>query len=97
MFDKMFEEGGHKFRKRSPTEAATVTNSKVTISYNPSKDTFQRNFYEDVKDWRSIPPTGYKLKSLYEQAEEAEEEKPFSYLAIVSTETHEDGNESSSS
>ena len=45
MFDKMFEEGGHKFRKRSPKEAATVTNRKVTMSYNPSKDLIERNFY----------------------------------------------------
>ena len=45
MFDKMFEEGGHKFRKRSPKEAATVTNRKVTISYNPSQDVIVRDFY----------------------------------------------------
>jgi hypothetical protein len=69
MFDKMFEEGGHKFRKRSPKEAATVTNQKVTISYNPSKDVIERNFYEGVRNWRSIPPTGYEWKSLEQQAE----------------------------
>ena len=45
MFDKMFEEGGHKFRKRSPKEAATVTNRKITISYNPSKDLIFKKFY----------------------------------------------------
>lgn len=68
MFDKMFEEGGHKFRKRSPKEAATVTNSRVTATYNPSRDAIERNFYENVKDWRSIPPTGYQWKSLQQQA-----------------------------
>ena len=37
MFDKMFEEGGHKFTKRSPKDGPTCTNSRVTMSYNPSK------------------------------------------------------------
>ncbi len=64
MFDKMFEEGGHKFRKRSPKDGPACTNNKVTMSYNPSKDNFGRNFYENVQDWRSIPPTGYQWKTI---------------------------------
>ncbi len=71
MFDKMFEEGGHKFTKRSPKDGPTCTNPRVTMSYNPSKQPGDRNFFQHIKDWRSIPPTGYQWKSLQQQAEEA--------------------------
>jgi hypothetical protein len=45
MFDKMFEEGGHKFQKGPHKYGPNVTNPKVTGSYNPRWDPYERDWY----------------------------------------------------